>query len=431
MLKTIVHQSSKLAAYLLALQLALLQPQMDHLTRIADALIVCDTRKLLTVLYRQFVDELDPKTAADFFRESPWRVGDIRQARQRFIVDEMVKLAREVDLAPIIFVSIDDSLGEKDKATRHQDAVTFQHNHNQSTRRKQVYTNGFIYVEVHVQIGPLGFTFQTRLYLREKRVRQLNRQRASGDKLHYRSKYSLAREMLSELADWLPKDFQVYVLFDSWYASAKLIKFCRRQGWHVICALKSNRGLDRKALYRHDQALRHKHYQRVELNAAGGKPARVYYVRSLRGRIKDLPDQVCVLISRRHRGDKYPKYFLCTDLSLSAQEVLRYYQQRWPVEVDNFYLKEALGLSDFRLQSFEATEKWLEVVLLPMNYLQWQQALLYQETQRLPSLADVIRQHRLEHAQDVLCSVADMALKTRDLEAVLKRFIIPDARVVT
>jgi hypothetical protein len=43
------------------------------------------------------------------------------------------------------------------------------------------------------------------------------------------SKYALAREMLAELAELLPKGYPVYVLFDSWYASAKLIKFCRRQ----------------------------------------------------------------------------------------------------------------------------------------------------------------------------------------------------------
>jgi hypothetical protein len=39
------------------------------------------------------------------------------------------------------------------------------------------------------------------------------------------------------------------------------------------------------------------------------------------------------------------------------------------VEVDNFYLKEALGLGDFRLHSFEASDKWFAVVLLAMNYL--------------------------------------------------------------
>ena len=36
----------------------------------------------------------------------------------------------------------------------------------------------------------------------------------------------------------------ICVLFDRWYAAGKLIKFIRRQGWYVICALKSNRKLN-------------------------------------------------------------------------------------------------------------------------------------------------------------------------------------------
>jgi hypothetical protein len=39
-----------------------------------------------------------------------------------------------------------------------------------------------------------------------------------------------------ELGSFIPVGYPVYVLFDSWYASAKLIKWCRRHNWHVICA---------------------------------------------------------------------------------------------------------------------------------------------------------------------------------------------------
>jgi hypothetical protein len=431
MLKTIVNYSVKLASFVLALELALYQPQMQHLIRLADVLIVCDSRKTLSNLYRQFVEELDPKTAADFFRESPWAPGEVHQARQCFMLRQFLKLADRLGAHVPLRVSVDDSLGKKDKATRHLEAVDFQHNHTESTSKKQVYSNGFVYVEVHVHIGPVGFTFGTRLYLREKTVRRLNRQRSRDNRLQYRSKYALTREMLLELAQWLPPGYPVYVLFDSWYASAKLIKFCRRQGWHVICAIKSNRRLNRKRVDQHDQALRHTHYTRVRMSAVDETRPPSYYVRTLCGHVEDVPGQVCVIISRRRPGDKRPKYFLCTDLSLSAQEALRHYQQRWPVEVDNFYLKEALGLGDFRLQSFEATEKWFAVVLLAMNYLQYQQAQDLLAAGASRSLADLIRQHRVEHAQDVLRSVAQEVLHTGNVETVLRRFIVLDSRAVT
>ena len=80
-------------------------------------------------------------------------------------------------------------------------------------------------------MGLLGFTFDTQLYLREKTIRKLNRHRQPGKRLSFRSKYRIARAMLVEMAALLPKELRVYVTFDSWYASAKLIQFCRRQGW--------------------------------------------------------------------------------------------------------------------------------------------------------------------------------------------------------
>jgi hypothetical protein len=256
MLKAIVQQSSELVAFIKALNIVLYQPQIRHLMQLLDALLVCSDKKTLTNLYRQFVHEPDPKTAADFFRESPWLPESISRPRKQFMLFKVLEIAHKLGLGSVILASVDDSLGKKDRATRHLEAVDYHHNHTESSRKKPAYANGYVYVEVHIQIGPLGFLFDTRLYLREKKIRQLNRHRQPGRRLHYRSKYALAREMLVDLSQLLPKGYQVYVLFDSWYASAKLIQFCRRQRWQVICALKANRRIDKQRIDRYDQTLR-------------------------------------------------------------------------------------------------------------------------------------------------------------------------------
>lgn len=426
MLPVIVQHSEALATFIFSLNLALYQPQIRHLLQIVDALLAGNERKTLSDLSRLFKDTPDPKSLADFFRESPWTVDLIGQPRKKFMVLKALELARKIGIPLKVMVGLDDSLGKKGKATKHLQAVDYHHNHNESTKNRQAWNNGYVYVELHIQIGTFSFLFDTQIYLREKKVRHLNRKRSQGKQLHYRSKYKLARAMLLELEGLLPEDCQVYVLFDSWYASAKLINFClRHKQWHVICALKSNRRIGKVRVDLHNQTLRHKPYQKITLEAVDEHhPARTYYVRTVSGKIEDVPQEVYVIISKKRTGDHRPKYFLCTDVSLSAVEALRIYQKRWPVEVDNLYLKEVLGLGDFRLQSLEAIQKWFEVVNLALNYLQYCAMLAYQPKRPVFSLAHCKRQHQRAHVQSFLRAlIAEVKRRPSQVESILQSFL--------
>ena len=143
------------------------------------------------------------------------------------------------------------------------------------------------------------------------------------------------------------------------------------------------------------------------------------------GTLEKVKSPVCVIISRRHKGDQRPKYFACSDLTLTPQAALRLYQQRWPIEVDNLYLKEFLGLGDFQLQSLEATTKWFAVVLLDLNFLQLQQAQQFEQMQTTAPLSDFIVQHRQAHLQTLLRTVAAEAIRTGDVAQVVQRFVLP------
>lgn len=424
MLPLIVQHSEALTSFVLALQLALYQPQIRHLLQIVDALIVCSQRKTLSDLARVLHLAPDPKTLADFFRESPWTVDLISKPRQQFMVRKLLELAQAAGIELKILVSLDDSLGKKGKATKHLEAVDYHHNHTESTRKRQSWSNGYVYVELHLQVGPFGFLFDTRLYLREKKVRQLNRQRSKEKRLAYRSKYNLAREMLLDLETLLPKGSQVYVLFDSWYASAKLINLCLRKNWQVVCALKSNRKIEKQRIDRYPQMLKHKPYQKITLEAVDERRAPTYYIRTVSGHLEKVRQEVYVIISKKRPGDSRPKYFLCTDTRLSAEEALKLYQKRWPVEVDNLNLKEVLGLGDFRLQSFEAIQKWFAVVTLAINYLQYTAMLAYRPKQRLPSLAECKHLHQQAHLDSLLRRlVTEIKKKPQRVESILQAFL--------
>ena len=96
------------------------------------------------------------------------------------------------------------------------------------------------------------------------------------------------------------------------------------------------------------------------------------------------------------------------------------------MEVDNFYLKDVLGLGDFRLQSFEAAQKWFAVVTLAINYLQFRLAQAYLQNHSSAPLADFIRQHRLEHFRFLLRSVITETLETQQVEAAIQK-LLPSA----
>jgi len=113
---------------------------------------------------------------------------------------------------------------------------------------------------------------------------------------------------------------------------------------------------------------------------------------------------------------------MCTDLSLSTQTILRFYQKRWPIEVDNYYVKQFLGLGDFRVQSYEAVQKWFAVVFLAYTFLQWRLNHARPEEQ-FATVADVIRYHRQAHARHVLRAACEMSVEWRDVKRVFEQFI--------
>ena len=414
MLKRIIHPSAALVEFMLMLQLHLSQPQQRHVLRLVEAVIVGEGRKTLAELYRLWVDAPDVSAASDFLRVSPWDEQQGEQQVQVFIIEDLLAQARARRQALVMWVSLDDSTHYKDKGTVALAGVDWVHDHTE--RRVNKHRKGLAEVSLHVQMGDIGYRFAFRVYLREQTVRRLNRARTEDEeRLAFKTKFRLAREMLEELRALLPAIVRVYVLADSWYTSAKLLKYCRRQNWYVIGALKPNRTLNGQRLDDLDRSLRHTRYTKVSV------ADHTYWVRYVTGRLKKVSFEVGVVISRRHPGDKSPKYFLCTDLTLDAQAILAGYSRRWSIEVDYFDLKQYLGASDWRVQSLRATRRWWCVVHLALVFLQWRARASPDRPQR--SIPALIRQQRADHAQEVLVAACEQVLQTGSLQTVLERFI--------
>ena len=158
-------------------------------------------------------------------------------------------------------------------------------------------------------------------------------------------------------------------------------------------------------------------------SGGNARQRRTYWVRSLTGRLRGVPGEVRVLLSQRGPGVRTPKYFLCTDLKLSAQEILSRYQHRWSQEVDYWHVKLQLGLGDFRVQSYEAIEKWYAVVYVTLVYLYWQCYEYHEVHGRTTSLSEVMTRIRQEHQREVLRAACEEAAQGTPVEQVLERYL--------
>jgi DDE superfamily endonuclease len=420
MVVRIVENSAPLIEFLTPLISHLTRPQQRHLVNFCDSLLVCETEKTLAALKRQFLDTVSVSNWADFLRISPWSPQEVRAELRKSQVAFALAQAEANGSPKEIFINIDDSLGEKDKATWRLEPVDWHHDHTNSTPNQQRYKNSFCYLVCTVRIGKVVVTTDVELYLRSRTVRSINRHREPSQRLSFRSKNSIAREMLSQLELLLPEGWEVIIQFDSWYASAKLQNFIRRRSWNFTCAVKSNRNLNGTSLKLHARQSWHKRYERIGITAADGAST-TYCVRQVEGRLSDVPTNVRVFISQRHRGQKSPAFFATTRLGCKTQSVLQGYSGRWSCEVVNFYLKTQLGLADFRVRSFEACDKYVVAVHLAWAYIEQQYAL--DQNAQVKTYGDLIRRHRDQHAAATLKSALTMAQAGASIDEVLSRFI--------
>jgi hypothetical protein len=420
MLTRILHNSEELCTFIDQLNLKLSAPQRRHVINVADGLLVTDAPKTLAEIRRQFVTGPDPSNIADTFRIAPWKAEDIRRPVSYLMMQTALKRLERQDQPRRLLINIDDSLAIKDPYTRHLEGVDWHYDHIGNRRQRLNMQNALAYLGCNVVAGDWNFTFAIRPYLRQRTVRRINRHRPPDRRLRFVCKYRLARQILEDCRRLIPKGVAVYVHFDAWYASARMLKYIRRQGWHATCRVRANRHLSGQRIDQRALAQRHRRYVRVDISAADGSK-RTYLVRQMTGRLHKVRFDVRGLVSRRHYRDRRPVYFVSTDLSLAPQKALQWYARRWNCEVDNTYLKLRLGLGDFRLQPYEAIDKFCTVVHLTWAYVQWR--LAHSSNRRVQIPADVIRLHRDEHARDWLAGACQQVLASGDIDAVLRRFL--------
>lgn len=411
----IIHHFEPLCAFLMPLIAAMSEPQQRHALNVVGAVLVCASKhKCLTTLTAMLrVPHADHFALADFFRQSTWCPLEVRRA---VWVRQMATLARvlqHADGRTPIFLSVDDSLAVKDAGTEALEAVSWHHDHVKQRAQMRVkgkdYSKAARFVTVTLVVNGLSFPLAWRLYLSRKQVKRLNRTRTAHDRLSYVKLIDLVKAMLDEVQPRLPSTARIYVLFDSWYASAELMNDILNRHWHFICAVKSNRTLSGSSVSAYWRKLSRQRIKRVTTRSTKG--SHIYHTRCTTGRLRGVPHPVVAVFSKRHPRKSQTAYFVCSDLRLRAQGILRGYANRWTCETDNFLLKERLGLADFRLHAVEAVQRWFSLVFAAYAFVRVRIAETWLAHPQQPRLSfhDVIAQQQRWHLEQLIAFVADRA----------------------
>lgn len=408
----IVEPAGKLLEFIGILDLPLSSPQLAHAVGFIDSIITLDARRSLARVNRLLGNPTDQSALSDFFTYSTWDEEAVRQAAQRALVDWMLSEKQKYAPDVPILISVDDSLAKKPKTSQHFEPVEWHFDANGGRR----YGHGVVFLTLHMEYGHRSAPINWRLYLREKTVRRLNKRRTLEKRLNFKSKPTLAMEMLSEISPLLPDSPPVFVMNDSWYSSDKLIKFCLKNNWDLICALKSNRLLDGKRLSHLARYSRNKSFYPVWIGSAANSTR--YLVRARKGYLGRIRHKVRVITSKRHSRDKRPEHFMCTKVRLGTKKVLDRYSRRWADEIDHLYLKTRLGLEDFRLRSVEGITKYLSLTFLSLAYLYWRRGNMTSPDEK--KLADIISEHRSEHLQKALKHFGQEVLRLQSVDEAIR-----------
>ena len=173
------------------------------------------------------------------------------------------------------------------------------------------------------------------------------------------SKIDLVCKIASELP--IPPTVS-YLLCDSWYVCEKVIDCFIKSGFYTVGALKTNRIIYPLGVKCSISQLAEKLKENTDLFYTVTVKSRKYNIFKYEGNLNGI-DNAIVLISFPAAEMSNPKAlraFICTDVSLSTEEILNLYVNRWEIEVFFRDCKTRLAFDKYQIRSSKGIRRfWL------------------------------------------------------------------------
>lgn len=351
----------------------LTKTQKNYVAKFIICFILLGPRISILSIKRFWGDERNISSYCSFLSYDNWEPKECFWYLCQFIVEQQVKMIKQPGMKVKVWLSLDLSLFKKPLDSKNFEG--FQHIWDPASRS---YVWAIPVMTLNATVGDLKIPVACCLAPSAQVLKELRRQyRKAGkpvtdDLYFYQGRSCRAIQLLTQALRFFDcQYFEVWVLFDSGFDSNDLLRFCFKNNLHVLCAIKKSRLLDTVSLKKHFQALGNREFQKITLKSSSGKGEKHYWAVKRTGKLKHLPGRYSVVISKSNRRDKQPRYFLCSDPTISIQKLLEGYQNRWSVEVDYLYVKEFLGVQQFRVCSLRAIYKFISLGFLTLALVQY------------------------------------------------------------
>lgn len=347
----IIPESQRVGNYLVAIGLSLLltSPQLAHICAFISAMTQKGFRGKITDVVELLLESKHRTTIGKFLCSKAWKEELVLKKYQKFVIAVIWGISVATGF-PIYFI-IDDTISEKTKPSSKADKPTQKAKFHQShLKGKKVY--GHQLVIMLLQCGKVKLPFSITLY--DKTVQ---------------SKIQTAIDAILSLPKPPNKG---YILCDSWYSSAKVIKASKKAAFNYIGGLKVNRVIHPKEHRVSRQVQEYAKELRIEDFHLVTVGKRKYYVYRYQGKLNEVSGDSVVLISWPEDAfgvDVALKAFVCTDLELPIEKILEHYCCRWPIEVFIRQTKMLLGLDKYQVRTEVAFKRYWLVVMLAYTYI--------------------------------------------------------------
>lgn len=179
-------------------------------------------------------------------------------------------------------------------------------------------------------------------------------------------------EIVQKLVEELPvAPVKSYFLCDCWYTTNKIMNSFIAKGFYTVGALKTNRliyPLSIKQQVKEYALYLRKDAPDVHLVTVKGRD---YYVHRYEGPLKNIEDAVVILCypSDAFGNPKALRVFISTDGSLSTEELLKLYTERWNIEVFFRQSKGKLGFDKVQIRTKQGIQRFW--IVMSFTHLIW------------------------------------------------------------